>query len=153
MPGLKKTIEIAAPPEVVRAKFLDWQQIPNYHPDGFFKTIKPADPSKPLEVGDKLILELQPMSFTPKLIENSPNRFRWLGSLPGVFTGEHNFSYEPSKTTPGGTTFSQWEEFSGILSFLMGEGALAKWYGMREQSATGWEKFNQDLKKFCEESK
>jgi hypothetical protein len=34
----------------------------------------------------------------------------------------------------------------------MGEGFIAKKIGIPEKTRTGWTKFNQDLKKWCEES-
>jgi hypothetical protein len=72
--------------------------------------------------------------------------------VAGIFNGEHSFTFEPSKTTPGGTTFTQKEEFTGGFSFVMGEGFLAKKIGMPEKTRRGWQKYNQDLKKWCEQS-
>jgi len=37
--------------------------------------------------------------------ENTPNEFRWLGNIFYVLSGDHTFRFEPSKVTPGGTTF------------------------------------------------
>ena len=47
-------------------KFLQFDQIPKYHPDGFFKSIKPAIPNEPLEVGSKMhvVIELSTMEPT-----------------------------------------------------------------------------------------
>jgi hypothetical protein len=73
--------------------------------------------------------------------DNKPELFAWLGSLPYIFTGRHEFGFNESKTTPGGTTFTQFEEFTGLASFLMAEG-----WSMRKNSAATWEKFDQDLK-------
>ncbi|KAF2660417.1 hypothetical protein K491DRAFT_589303 [Lophiostoma macrostomum CBS 122681] len=154
MGSLKASIEIAAPPAEVRAKFRDFESLPSYH-SGFFKSIGPATPGKPLEPGkDKLNVVLEGTTFNPVfLVRHHPSScYRWVGSIPYVFTGEHIFTFEPSKTTPGGTTFSQEETFSGMLSFMMGEGFLGNQLGMKEKTKTGWEKYNADLKAACEKT-
>ncbi|KAF2727668.1 hypothetical protein EJ04DRAFT_132902 [Polyplosphaeria fusca] len=120
MPGLRESIEIAAPPSVVRAKFLAFDTLPLYHPNGFFRSI------------------------------SSEHCFRWVGSMPGVFTGEHIFRFEHSEVTPGGTTFSQEESFSGALSFLMGDNFAGRTLGWQEKSHKGWIRYNEDLKRWCE---
>lgn len=38
------------------------------------------------------------------------------GSLPYIFISSHAFEFRPSKTTPGYTTFVQYEDFSVIGS-------------------------------------
>lgn len=61
--------------------------------------------------------------------------------------GAHFFRFEPSKKTPGGTTFVQGEHFTGALSFLMGE----TWsYGKSTKAM--FEKLNESLKKKMESS-
>lgn len=87
------------------------------------------------------------MVTNPTLQENSPTGFRWLGSLPGIFSGEHVFKFEPSKTTPGGTTLTQSEEFAGLLSFLCGP-TWSLGIGTRKQFV----EFNESLKKRVEGS-
>jgi len=69
-----------------------------------------------------------------------------------MFNGEHCFRFQPSTTTQGGTTFVHEEKFTGALSFLMGEGFFARWVGLRESTKKGFEGYNQDLKKWCEQS-
>ncbi|KAF2190116.1 hypothetical protein K469DRAFT_560380 [Zopfia rhizophila CBS 207.26] len=150
---LNASIEISTAPEDVREKFLDFSQIPTYHPNGFFKSLGPAIPNKPLEPGDKMHNVLEGMTFDPIFLENSPTCFRWLGSLPGIFSGEHIFRFEPSIATHGGTTFVQEEKFTGILAFLMGDGFVARSIGLREKTKRGWESYNRDLKTWCERSK
>lgn len=77
--------------------------------------------------------------------------FAWTGSLPFIFTGTHSFYWTPSQTTPGGTTFTQEEKFTGLLGGLLyGEGVLARSAGMKEKTRKGWEGFNADLKKAVE---
>jgi len=60
------------------------------------------------------------------------------------------FHFQPSKATPGGTTFTHEEEFSGPLAFMMGEGWMANAIGMRKKTREGFEGFNGDLKRWCE---
>jgi hypothetical protein len=158
-------IEIARSPEQVREavsidthiptlsintpqQFLDFPSYSTWT-QGFIRSITHAKPSATLlQKGDKLKCVLKGMTITPTVLENSSSEFRWRGMLwgiPGLFTGEHCFRFEPSKITPGGTTFVQSEKFSGVLSFLIAEGtAFAK------QTREGFEGFNGDLKKKCE---
>lgn len=79
--------------------------------------------------------------------ENSPIRLKWRGSLPGIFTGDHCFEFHPSEKSVGGTRFVQYEDFSGLLSFTM---KTTKKSG--EQNLEGFVKFNEDLKRRCEET-
>ena len=44
---------------------------PNYHPNGFFKSISPAIPNKPIEVGDKLHNVLEGGTFNPVVLVRS----------------------------------------------------------------------------------
>jgi len=76
--------------------------------------------------------------------ENSERQFMWRGTVPLLFYGDHFFRFEASKTTPGGTTFSHGEEFGGILAAPFG------WFGMGSKTGTGFEEFNQDLKREAE---
>ena len=68
----------------------------------------------------------------------------------GIFVGDHSFRCEPSKTAPGRTTFVQEEKFTGILSFLMGEGYAANALGFKEKTKKNFESYNRDLKAWCE---
>jgi len=72
--------------------------------------------------------------------------------LLGTFNGEHIFRFEPSTKTQGGTTFVQEEKFTGLLSFLMSDGFIARSVGLKESSKKGFEGYNEDLKKWCEGS-
>ncbi|KAH8732186.1 hypothetical protein GQ44DRAFT_697227 [Phaeosphaeriaceae sp. PMI808] len=146
---LSASIEIAAPPNVVRQKFLTFDTLPQYH-KGFFTTITPLGA---LEPGNKLAIEFTGMGkITSKILANEPTLFRWCGGNSLVFSGDHSFKFEPSTITPGGTTFTQEENFGGAFGFLMGEGFIAKQAGMGVKTTKGWEGFNQDLKKWCEGS-
>ena len=66
--------------------------------------------------------------------------------MPYIFTGDHAFRWEPSKTSPGGTTFVNEENFSGLMSFLM---MPMFGYGPTKN----FEAFNEDLKKKVESMK
>jgi hypothetical protein len=58
----------------------------------------------------------------------------------GLIAGLHTFEFQPSKLTPGCTTFVQWESFTGAGTWLMSEwlvgGGIKKYF-------VG---FNEDLK-------
>ncbi|KAF2100883.1 hypothetical protein NA57DRAFT_54956 [Rhizodiscina lignyota] len=150
---LDKSIEISASPTEVREKFLDFSQLPNYHPNGFFRSIKPTIPDKPFEAGDKVDIVFEFGGSTATCLANSPTEFRWIGSVPLIFSGEHTFRFTPSTTTPGGTTFYQEEKFTGALSFMMGDSFVARQIGFQAKTKNGWERYNQDLKAWCEGSK
>lgn len=47
--------------------------------------------------------------------------------------------------------FTQEEAFSGVLGWLlMGDGVVGRSAGMREKTRAAWERFNADLKGWCE---
>jgi len=75
--------------------------------------------------------------------KNEPTVLIWRGSLPYIFSGDHSFEFQPSSTTPGGTTFINKEVFTGLLSFVMGL--------MGDGTSKGFEGFNRDLKARAEE--
>ncbi|KAK6334223.1 hypothetical protein TWF696_002724 [Orbilia brochopaga] len=148
---LYTTIEISAAPNTVREKFLDFSQLPVYHPNGFFISITTAVPNQTLERGVKLHNVLEGMKFEPTVTENCPSRFSWGGSgLLGTFTGEHIFRFEPSTKIQGGTTFIHEEKFTGLTSFIMGQNLVARGIGLRESTRKGFERYNRDLKAWCE---
>lgn len=68
----------------------------------------------------------------------------------GTFNGNHAFHFTESRLTKGATTFIQEEKFDGLLTFMIGEGAIAKIIGMREKTQNGFEGFNQDFKLWVE---
>ena len=96
---------------------------------------------------------LEGMTFDPIVLENSLSTFRWRGNFIGIFIGEHIFRFEPSTKTLGGTTFVQEEKFTGILSWMMSEGFVARAIGSREKARRGFERYNRDLKAWCEGAK
>lgn len=79
--------------------------------------------------------------LTPFSQANTAEEFKWLGSLPYIFSGYHSFQFRPSEITPGHTTFVNKEEFSGALSFMVAEG-----WSMGKKTKVGFEGFCSDLK-------
>ncbi|KAI9714420.1 MAG: hypothetical protein M1820_000381 [Bogoriella megaspora] len=156
MPLLTTQIEIAAPPATVRAKFLEFTQIPTYHANGFIRQIASSNDKAPtvLTNGDQLnvIVGGGSMKFSPTVLENSPEAFKWRGSLPGIFTGDHAFRFKEAGSDGKTTLFVQEEEFSGIFGFVYGEGWLAGKIGQTEATRKGFSSFNEDLKKWVEGS-
>ncbi|KAJ4329106.1 hypothetical protein N0V84_000466 [Fusarium piperis] len=137
-------IEIQASPETVRSVFLDF---PRYKEWTGWK-VEPATPTKKsdeLQPKEKLKVDLGTMKFSPALLKNSPDAFEWHGNLWPIFSGKHEFSWQPSSKTPGGTTFRQKEDFTGFLAFLMAPGR-----SLGKKSLDNWVKFNGDLKKEVE---
>ncbi|KAK3716795.1 hypothetical protein LTR37_006145 [Vermiconidia calcicola] len=145
--SISRQIEIASSPEHVREVFLDFGRMSEYT-QGFIKSITPAEqkPAKQITKGDKLKVVLEGVTFSPSVLENTERQFMWRGTIPALLCGDHYFRFEPSKTTPGGTTFTQGEDFSGVLSFLMG-------MSMGQKSEQGFGGFNEDLKKRVESLK
>ncbi|KAF1842608.1 uncharacterized protein K460DRAFT_359187 [Cucurbitaria berberidis CBS 394.84] len=149
--AIAATIDIAAPPEVVRAKFLDFESLPKYHKD-FFGSITPLAPSKSLAPGNKVhvVFAGAGQKMDAIILENKPEHFQWRGSIPVLFTGDHGFRFEPSTSIPGGTKFTQEEYFSGALGFMMGQNVIARQLGFAAKTVKGWEGFNQEFKAWCE---
>jgi hypothetical protein len=49
---------------------------------------------------------------------NDPDVFEWEGGLWPLVTGRHEFSWRASTKAPGGTTFTQRENWHGLIVFL-----------------------------------
>ena len=90
-------------------------------------------------------------TFKSTVIKNTAEEFVWCASMPYIFTGTHHFQFTPS-STPGNTTFTQVEYFTGAFGWMMGDSLVARWVGMRESTRVRWEAFNQDLKAEMETS-
>ncbi|CZT01914.1 uncharacterized protein RAG0_09304 [Rhynchosporium agropyri] len=141
------SIEIAAPPAKVRAKFLDFESLPRYHKNGAFVFLGIKTPGQPLEKGAIMKNVLKGGTFHPFIT------FSWLGSVPGVFSGEHFFRFEESQVRKGETTFVHGERFSGFLGWMAGTGWVASILGSQEGIKKGVEeidRFNRDLKMWVE---
>ncbi|KAL5337121.1 hypothetical protein BJX70DRAFT_399928 [Aspergillus crustosus] len=157
MGSINTSIEINAPPTVVREKFLDFPSLPTYTPTGFVRSITPANPStKPLDLqsGDKLhcTMNYGKMKFTSTVASNTPSEFSWSGSIPGIFAGTHFFRFEEVSSDSGKskTRLVHGEEFSGLLAGIYGEGWLGRLVGVREAGVKGFSGFNEDFKRWVE---
>ncbi|KAL9052202.1 MAG: hypothetical protein Q9162_005527 [Coniocarpon cinnabarinum] len=142
MPTVSTQIEIAVPPEKVRDVFLDFASYSEWS-HAFVKSVSPKDRKDPktLQVGDTVDVELTNMKFSSKITGNTEEEFKWQGSVPLLFTGEHSWRFQSSETTPGQTLVVQQEVFTGLLSFLLGEN-----WSMGKNTKKNFEAFNRDLK-------
>ncbi|KAI2907391.1 hypothetical protein CBS147371_10613 [Aspergillus niger] len=139
-------------------QFLDFAALPTYSPSGFIQHISSVTDKPPthLQAGDRLncTVNYGKTHFTPIVQANTPALFSWVGSIPGIFTGEHRFNFEsidadqPGK--PYRTRLVHEERFTGLLSFLMGQGMLANAAGWRENTRQGFDTFNRDFKAWVE---
>jgi len=145
MPTVTTQIDIAATPAEVRKAFLDFESYPTWakaHVKYIQVTSGDKDDIKP---GDKLRISTTSVSFSSLVKTNTPEEFLWVGSIPGVFYGEHAFRFRPSAFSPGHTVLVQEEQFSGMLSFLVGP----TWSGGKKTKAA-YEGFNCELKERVE---
>ncbi|KAH7025021.1 uncharacterized protein B0I36DRAFT_387406 [Microdochium trichocladiopsis] len=138
-------IEIAASPERVREIFLDFDHMSQWH-TSHFKSLDIVTPGKKgitLAPGDKMRVNLGGgMNFGANITENSKDRLTWKGGVSYLLVGEHTFEFRPSQATPGGTTFVQYEDFTGLLTFGMKSD--------QEKTSGGFQRVNEDLKKRAE---
>ncbi|OAQ98960.1 hypothetical protein LLEC1_00602, partial [Akanthomyces lecanii] len=141
MTTVTTTKVIAASPEIVRSVMLDFSRLPEWT-HGFIRSIEPAKDGN-LSEGDKLNVTLEGASFSPTILENSAQQFKWRGSIPGLFYGDHVFRFEPGPR-PETTLFTQSEEFSGILAFII------KLIPLGSKQRDGFENFNEDLRRRVE---
>jgi len=132
------SIEINATPEVVWDILMNFKAYPQWNP--FIKSILGTP-----EVGNKLTVKIQEMTFTPTVLKSEKNReLKWLGHLffKGLFDGEHKFYLQNNNN--GTTTFMQSEKFSGILTFIFSNKNLKK-------TKDGFKQMNNKLKLLTEE--
>ncbi|KAF1837013.1 hypothetical protein BDW02DRAFT_645665 [Decorospora gaudefroyi] len=144
MPTIQSSIDIAAPPAVVREKFLDFATLPTYHTT-FFHSITPLGPLIPPK---KIRVEFSAtgQKMDAVINENTPEAFTWTGSIPLLFTGTHTFEFSPMENGTR-TRFIQREVFGGLFGFLMGG---RDWVGFVGKTVRGWEGFNSDFRGWCE---
>ena len=110
---IRTEIAIRTSPERVWAVLTEFGSYREWNP--FVREI-----SGEARVGARLTVRLQEeggrtMTFRPRVLVWGPGReLRWLGRLgiPGLFDGEHSFALAPAA---GGVTFSQTEQFRGLL--------------------------------------
>ncbi|KAL8690176.1 MAG: hypothetical protein Q9218_004326 [Villophora microphyllina] len=137
---IQTKIDIAASPATVRHVFLDFAKYPAWSTEGVTSiTIVTSDRSDgSVAAGDIIKATAGGMTFKPKILENTQEVFRWLGSSMGL-SGEHRFHFQANAA--GGTTFIQEEEFFGLMGIIMREG----WTPGRKTEA-GFKGFNRCLK-------
>ena len=105
-------VAIAAPRARVWAILTDFPSYPSWNP--FIRRIEGR-----LAVGEEINADLhttniKPMSVKAKILIVDPNtQLRWLGSLPGLFSGEHYWKL--TDRPDGGTDLEQGEVFRGIM--------------------------------------
>ncbi|KAH3315957.1 hypothetical protein KXW17_002611 [Aspergillus fumigatus] len=133
------SIEINAPPATVREKFLDFSSISKYSPNGFIRSISAVDPTKSstdLQPGDKfnVCAGYGKMKFSPVVSSNTQSMFSWVGSVPGIFTGEHVFRFEEIPASEQGQS-------------------RTRYVGLAEDSRKGFAGFNHDFKAWVEEER
>lgn len=120
MRAIKAEIRINAKPEKVWAILTDFERYPEWNP--FIKSIAGRkDIGKQLSVAIQLP-DSSTMRFKPVILRFSENKeLRWKGKLfiKGLFDGEHFFLL--TDNNDGTTTFTQGENFSGILAGLFGK--------------------------------
>ncbi|KAI8186673.1 hypothetical protein KHU50_001292 [Colletotrichum sp. SAR 10_65] len=138
-------VEIAAPPATVKSVFLDWHRFDQWTKVWKMSTKDESKKPSELKEGDVVSTNLKGMAFTPVILENSKELFRWNGSLPYIFSGAHSFYFRASEKTPGGTTMIQTEDFSGLLAFLM-----KPFWGFEKKTLANWREFDADIKKESE---
>ncbi|TVY83366.1 hypothetical protein LSUE1_G001461 [Lachnellula suecica] len=142
---IHSSIEIAAPPELVRKILLDFPNIPKWH-SGFVQEIRKDDPLKTLEQGDGISGTMGGVSFTAWILEYTPQKLSWTGpKVLGLFAGIHDFGFEPSKKIDGGTTFVQEESYVGILWWI-----FMPWLPMGWLVKGYFDGFGRDMKREAE---
>ena len=128
-------IVIDRPPEIVKAVFMDWPRYPLWNP--FITSLSllkgDIDPPSPsvtqLKVSIKVDDNKPCMNFTPQLLINNTNEFRWVGTVLGKWflAGEHWFQFLPLDNGTK-TRFVQVQCFTGLSVFKLmvtGKGFIA----------------------------
>jgi hypothetical protein len=117
MKTMSATVQIDAPPQVVRAALTDLDRYPEWNP--LFR-----EASGQVAVGNRITLRsVHPangrlMTVKPKITVADPGtELRWVSSLPGIMSGEHRFALTPAD----GTRLEQSETFRGLLTVFSGK--------------------------------
>jgi hypothetical protein len=104
---LETEIVIDRPPELVKAVFMDWPRYPLWNPFITSLSLSKGDIDHPsssftqLKVSIKVDDSKPCMNFTPQLLINNTNEFRWVGTVFGKWflAGEHWFQFLPFKNS------------------------------------------------------
>ena len=122
MPSIRTTITIQASPSVVRKVFFDFPSYPQWNP--WITLIESPVPSPPPGTRLKFVAAGHPITST--VIENTPERFSWVGTVigPWFFYGQHFFDFEPfGEVAENGETlgcrFVHYENFCGWFAWLV----------------------------------
>lgn len=150
MTNISESIIINSPIEKVRSIFQNFNDYAKW--TSFIQSIEVTTPEKDQDTvaaDDTLkVVVILPKSnkksiFTPTVLQNDKNCFKWRGVLMSeyIFCGEHSFNFELLED--GKTKIMQSEKFSGLLSrpLMMMIGA---------DTTEGFKLFNDALKKQCE---
>lgn len=105
-------IAIAAPRAKVWAILTDFPSYPSWNP--FILRIEGKPAVGEVITADLHTTNLKPRTVSAKILVVDPGQqLRWLGSLPGLFSGEH---YWVLRDRPdGGTDMEQGEVFKGVM--------------------------------------
>ncbi len=105
-------VSIAAPRARVWAVLTDWPSYPSWNP--FIRRIEGRLATGQVITADLHTTNLKPRTVNAKILIVDPNQqLRWLGALPGLFSGEH---YWILRDRPdGGTDLEQGEVFKGVM--------------------------------------
>ncbi len=141
MKTLDTSLDIDAAPERVWAILMDFDAYPAWNP--FITSIEGEQ-----RVGGKLRAALTPpggktMTFKPTVqVFEEGRELTWLGRVlvPGIFDGRHTLRVDERN---GGSTFTQREQFTGIIS-----GLLMRSIG--EKTEKGFQAMNDALKERAE---
>jgi hypothetical protein len=145
MPQIHTSVIINASPSRVRRVFLDFPSFPLWNP---FLSVETPVASPP--AGTKLTINANGHVFKPRVIENSAERFSWVGLLFSrwIFEGHHFFEFEPfgGEGLDGETAsckFVHREKFRGLFSWLI-------LFLIRKDTEKGFIAMNVALKKQAE---
>ncbi|KAF5649430.1 hypothetical protein F52700_704 [Fusarium sp. NRRL 52700] len=152
-------VEIDAPVEVVKALVgitrLPWlesnsrqfKDFPSF-PEWSSWSIEPVVSSKKIDdlmPMEKMKVSVKDAKLTATLIRNDPGVFEWEGGLWPLVTGRHEFSWRASTKTPGGATFTQRENWYGLIVFLWKPGWV-----IGRSAKRNFEEFSAEVKREAE---
>jgi hypothetical protein len=134
---ISHSLDIAAPPEIVRQILLDFANLSQWHTHFIhsIKILQPPNTSSGLDLkpGDRMQTHVAGMVIEQTVQENTPSTFKTIGPWKGnpregcwrkdlifyggVLTGHHTYHFARSDV---GTTFTNEEEFS-VSNLLVAE--------------------------------
>ena len=126
------TVDIDRPVTHVWAVLTDFAGYPQWNPQ-----IRRAEGE--LVAGRRVKLRMhppsgRPVTIRPRVVLVTPLReLRLRGSLPGIFSGEHWFTLEP--TADGGTRVAQGETYRGLIVPFIGRTVAAARAGFQAHNA------------------